>query len=242
MRGDDSLQMPIVGINIPNMGIKAKRPRNPNPRSVRDAPAVYSVPSQPARSLADALFTTTQQRVLGALYGQPQRSFTVSELIASTGAGSGAVQRELAKLVASALLTVRPIGNQKHYQANSAAPIHDELVRILQKTVGLAEPLRDALRSLSKKIVAAFVYGSVAKRNDTAASDVDLLIVSGKLGYPDALVALADVEEKLGRKINPTIYTPAELAKRIKSDNAFVKRVLEQPKIWLIGDEGDLRT
>jgi predicted nucleotidyltransferase len=223
------------------MGTKTTRSRKPKPRSVREAPAAYSVLRQPARGLADALFTTTQQRVLGALYGQPQRSFTVSELIASTSAGSGAVQRELAKLVASGLLTMQPVGNQKRYQANPAAPIHDELVGIVQKTVGLAEPLRAALRPLASKITAAFVFGSVAKRSDTARSDIDVMIVSSKLGYADALTALADVEEQLGRKINPTIYSPAELAKRIKSDNAFVKRVMEQSKIWLIGGEDGLR-
>jgi predicted nucleotidyltransferase len=222
------------------MGTKTTRPRKPKPRSVREASAAYSVVQQPARGLADALFTTTQQRVLGALYGQPQRSFTVSELIASISAGSGAVQRELAKLVASGLLTMQPIGNQKRYQANPAAPIHDELVGIVQKTVGLAEPLRAALQPLAGKITAAFVFGSVAKRRDTARSDIDVMIVSNRLGYADALTAMADVEEKLGRKINPTIYSPAELAKRIKSDTAFVKRVLEQPKIWLIGGEHDL--
>jgi predicted nucleotidyltransferase len=221
------------------MGIKATRPRKPKPRSVREAPAAYSALQKPARGLADALFTTTQQRVLGALYGQPQRSFTVSELIASTSAGSGAVQRELAKLVASGLLTMQPVGNQKRYQANAAAPIHDELVGIVQKTVGLAEPLRAALQPLAGKITAAFVFGSIAKRSDTARSDIDVMIVSGKLGYADALTALADVEEKLGRKINPIIFSRAELAKRVKSDNAFVKRVMEQPKIWLIGGEDD---
>lgn len=223
------------------MGTKTKRPRKPKPRSVREAPAAYSVLMRPAHGLADALFTTTQQRVLGALYGQPQRSFTVSELIALIGAGSGAVQRELAKLVASGLLTMQPVGNQKRYQANPAAPIHDELVGIVQKTVGLAEPLRAALQPLASKITVAFVFGSIAKRSGTAASDIDLMIVSGKLGYADALTALAEVEEKLGRKINPMIYSPAELAKRIKSDNAFVKRVLEQQKIWVIGGEDDLR-
>lgn len=222
--------------------MKAKRSPARAHHGVREGPASYRAEiARRPQSLADALFTTTQQRVLGALYGQPQRSFTVSELIASTSAGSGAVQRELAKLTASGLVTMRPIGNQKHYQANPAAPIHGELVGIIQKTVGLAEPLRDALRPLSKKIVAAFVYGSVAKRSDTARSDIDLMVVSGKLGYADALVALADVEEKLGRKINPTIYSPAELAKRVESDNAFVKRVLDQTKVWLIGGEDDLR-
>ncbi|HVX05931.1 MAG TPA: MarR family transcriptional regulator [Rhodanobacteraceae bacterium] len=233
--------MPTLGINLPNMGTPSRRAPTARHPGVREAPVRYKTTADQPRGLADALFTTTQQRVLGALYGQPQRSFTVSELITSTGAGSGAVQRELAKLVASGLLTVRPIGNQKHYQANPAAPIHGELVGILQKTVGLAEPLRAALRPLSKKIVAAFVYGSVAKRSNTASSDIDVMVVSAKLGYADALVALAEVEEKLGRKINPTIFSPAELAKRIKSDNAFVSRVLEQPKIWLIGGEDDLR-
>jgi predicted nucleotidyltransferase len=222
------------------MGTKTTHPRKPKSRSVREAPAAYSVLQQPPRGLADALFTTTQHRVLGALYGQPQRSFTVSELIAFIGAGSGAVQRELAKLTASGLLTMQPIGNQKRYQANPAAPIHDELVGIVQKTVGLAEPLREALQPLVSKITAAFVFGSVAKRSDTARSDIDVMIVSNRLGYADVLTALAEVEEQLGRKINPTIYSPAELAKRIRSDNAFVKRVMEQPKIWLIGGEHDL--
>ena len=222
------------------MGTQTTRPRKPEPGSAREAPAKYSVAKQPAHGLADALFTTTQQRVLGALYGQPQRSFTVSELIAFIGAGSGAVQRELAKLVASGLLTMQPVGNQKRYQANPAAPIHDELVGIVQKTVGLAEPLRVALQPLASKITAAFVFGSIAKRNDTARSDIDLMVVSARVGYPDVLTALADVEERLGRKINPVIYSPAEFSKR-KSDNAFIKRVLEQPKIWLIGGEGDLR-
>jgi predicted nucleotidyltransferase len=233
--------MPILGNIMPNMGAMAKHPGKPKTRGVRETPAAYPVLKQTTRGLADALFTTTQQRVLGALYGQPLRDFTVSELIASTGAGSGAMQRELAKLVASGLLTMQPVGNQKRYQANPAAPIHDELIGIVQKTVGLAEPLRAALQPLASKITAAFVYGSVAKRNDTARSDIDVMIVSGKLGYADALTAMADAEEKLGRKINPTIYSPAELAKRIKSDNAFVKRVLEQPKVWLIGGIDDLR-
>jgi predicted nucleotidyltransferase len=234
--------MPKTGIIMPNMGSTRKRLPAKAQLGVREAPASYAVRSDAvATGLANALFTTTQQRVLGTLYGQPQRSFTVSELIASTGAGSGAVQREVAKLAASGLLTMQPVGNQKRYQANPAAPIHRELVAIMQKTVSLAEPLRMALQPLAGKITDAFVYGSVAKGNDTAASDIDVMVVSAKLGYADVLGALAGVEEKLGRKINPTIYSHAEIIKRIKSDNAFVKRVLEQPKIWLIGSEDDLR-
>ena len=109
------------------------------------------------RSLADALFTKTQQRVVGAIFGQPERSFYASELIREAGTGSGAAQRELAKLEESGLIVARRIGRQKHYQANAASPLFSELRSIVLKTVGLAEPLRDALKPLSKAIRAAFV-------------------------------------------------------------------------------------
>lgn len=191
-------------------------------------------------SLADALFSGTQQRVLAWLFGQPERSFYATELIGLAGAGSGAVQRELARLAQSGLVTARAVGNQKHYQANPAAPIYTELCAIVQKTVGLAEPLREALAPLAARIRAAFVYGSIAKREDTAASDIDLMLVSDDLAYSDLYAALESVSQRLGRTVNPTIYTPKDLAKRVKSKEAFATRVLAQPKLWLIGGDDDL--
>jgi predicted nucleotidyltransferase len=191
-------------------------------------------------SLADALFSGTQQRVLAWLFGQPERSFYATELIGLAGAGSGAVQRELARLAQSGLVTARAVGNQKHYQANPQAPIYAELCGIVQKTVGLAEPLREALSPLSARIRAAFVYGSIAKREDTAASDIDLMIVSDDLAYSGLYAALEAASHRLGRTVNPTIYTPKELAKRVKGKEAFVTRVLAQPKLWLIGGEDAL--
>lgn len=213
--------MPILGITIPKMGMSAKIPPSPT-------------------SLADALFSGTQQRVLGLIFGQPERSFYATELIVMTGAGSGAVQRELARLVQSGLVTVQPLGNQKHYQANPDSPIYAELCGIAQKTVGLAEPLREALAPLAKRIAAAFVYGSVAKRRDTAASDIDLMLISDKLSYADVFAALEEAGSRLGRPVNPTLMTRKELGKRVAADNAFVARVLAQPKLWLIGGEDDL--
>ena len=192
------------------------------------------------QSLADALFSTTQQRVLGLLFGQPGRSFYATELIGLTGAGSGAVQRELARLEQSGLVTVRRLGAQKHYQANPDSPLFAELCGIMRKTVAVAEPLREALAPLAPCIAAAFVYGSVAKGGDTASSDVDLIIVSDSVTYADAFAALEPISTKLGRTVNPTVYTRRELAKRIKGDNAFVTRVLAQPKVWLIGTDDDL--
>ncbi|WP_217645798.1 transcriptional regulator [Pseudoxanthomonas sp. GM95] len=192
--------------------------------------------------MANALFTQTQQRVLGLFYGQSQRDFSVSELIAATGAGSGAVQRELAKLVNAGLLSVVLTGNQKRYQANVHAPIHHELLGIVQKTIGLAGPMGQALQPLAGDIVAAFVYGSVAKRSDTASSDIDLMVVSDALGYADLMQALDGVSTRLGRPINPTLYTRQDYAKRLRDQNAFLQRVLQQPKIWLIGGMDELAT
>lgn len=192
-------------------------------------------------SLADALFTNTQQRVLGLLFGQPSRSYYVTEIISLAGAGSGAVQRELARLTQSGLVTVRAVGNQKHYQANPKSPLFAELSGIAQKTVGLAEPLRDALHPLAPQILAAFVYGSVAKRQDVAASDIDLMVISDTLSYGDVFATVEAASTRFGRSVNPTILTRKELAKRLKADNAFVSRVMSQPKIWLIGREDDLR-
>jgi predicted nucleotidyltransferase len=192
-------------------------------------------------SLADALFSGTQQRVLGLLFGQPDRSFYATEIIGLAGVGSGAVQRELARLANSGLVTVRPVGNQKHYQANPASPIYAELCGIARKTVGLAEPLRRALTPLASKIKAAFVFGSIAKKTDTAASDIDLMIVSDSAGYADVFLSLETASAELGRTVNPTIYATKELAKRIDQHEAFVTRILAQPKVWLIGGEDDLR-
>ena len=192
------------------------------------------------RSLADALLTKTQQRVLGALFGQPDRSFYASELIREAGTGSGAAQRELARLEESGLIVSRRIGHQKHYQANAASPLFPELRNIVLKTVGLAEPLRDALKPIASAIRAAFVYGSVAKATDQASSDIDLMIVSDSLTYGEVFGALERITRTVGRQINPTVYTAGEFSKRTRTENAFVTRVLEQPKLWIIGSENDL--
>lgn len=192
------------------------------------------------RGLADALFSTTQQRVLGLLFGQPDRSYYASQLIALAGGGSGAVQRELARLEESGLVTVRAVGNQRHYQANPGSVLYDELVGIARKTVGIAGPVGRALKPLARRIAAAFIYGSVAKRSDTARSDIDLMVVSDELSYADLYKVLEPLRVRLGRSVNPTVLTRAELARRTKSGSAFARRVMEQPKIWVIGTERDL--
>ena len=214
-----------MGINMPNMGTKTKTRVSKNRKRT---------------SLADALFSTIQQRVLAYLFGQPERSFFATELIKLAGGGSGAVQRELARLAESGLVTVKRVGTQKHYQADPKSPIYAELRGIAQKTVGLAEPLREALAPLAKRITAAFVFGSVAKRSDTAASDIDVLVLSDRVDYADVFAALQSAEAKLGRTVNPTVHTPASWRKRRKEGNAFVTKIAAQPKVFLVGAEDDL--
>jgi len=197
-----------------------------------------AIPS--TQSLSDALFSGTKQRVLGILYGQPDRSFYARELIKLAASGSGAVQRELATLTGSGLVSVKQVGNQKHYQANANSPIFTELRAIIQKTVGLADPLRQALQALSDEIAAAFVYGSVAKKTDTANSDIDLMVIADDLSYGTLFTALEDASATLGRAVNPTILSRDEFHGRVAKQESFLTRVMEQSKIWILGEERNL--
>ncbi|MEO7726628.1 MAG: nucleotidyltransferase domain-containing protein, partial [Burkholderiales bacterium] len=156
------------------------------------------------------------------MFGQPERSFFATELINLAGAGSGAVQRELQRLVESGLLTVTKLGNQKHYRANREAPIYHELHGIVVKTLGPAGVVRAALAPLETKIETALLYGSVAKGNDGAASDIDVLIVADGITLEAVYAALAPAEKRLGRRISPTLYTLREFQRRRAAGNAFL--------------------
>lgn len=218
------LTVPNMGCIVPIMGtIRTPTQVSPSPRST---PGV-----------ADALFTKVQQRVLGVLLGNPGRSFYANEIIALAASGTGAVQRELARLSGAGLLTVTRVGNQKHFQANASAPVFEELRGIVMKTSGLTDVLRTALATLASDIMAAFAFGSVAKGQDTATSDIDLWVISEHLTYADLFSALESAGTRLGRKVNPTVYSREDLATRHRQGNAFVKRVLAQPKLWVIGGE-----
>ncbi len=188
-------------------------------------------------SLADALFTTTQQRILALLYGQPNRSYFVSELIGLTGSGSGSVQRELRRFASSGLVSVTSIGKQKHYQANPDCPVHHELIGIVRKTVAMVEPIRQALAPLADRIELAMIYGSVVHGMDTATSDIDLLVSADGVMLEELYTALAPVETSLDRKISPTLYTVQEFNARRSAENTFLSRVLADDHLVLMGSE-----
>jgi predicted nucleotidyltransferase len=187
--------------------------------------------------IADALFSKGQQRVLGILFGNIARTFYANEIIARAGAGTGAVQRELARLEAAGLVTVQRIGNQKHYQANAASPVFAELRALVMKTSGLADVLLEVLAPMTEQIDAAFVFGSVARCEDIASSDVDVMVVSDALTYAELFAALESAAPRLGRPVSPTLYSRDELTGRLTAGNAFARQVMEGPRIWLIGDD-----
>jgi predicted nucleotidyltransferase len=195
---------------------------------------------QRAAGVADALFSRVQQRVLGVLFGGPDRSFYANEIIRLAQSGTGAVQRELSRLEAAGIVTTTRVGKQKHYQANAGSPLYEELRGLARKTFGLTDVLRAGLQPIAYDIAAAFVYGSIAKGLDTSTSDIDVLVVSDRVSYSELFSLLEPVSAKLGRKIAPTIYSPDEFRARVKGRNSFMVRILEQPKLWLIGGESDL--
>jgi predicted nucleotidyltransferase len=215
--------VPDLGTIVPNMGMKpaAKRPRK-------------------SANLADALFTPVQQRVLGLLFGQPQRHFQSAELIKLAGSGTGAVHRVLTRLADAGLIAVTHSGNQKHYQANRDSPVFADLQGLIVKTVGVVEPLRQALASKARMIHAAFVYGSVAKRTDRADSDIDLMVISDTLAYPDLFALLQKAETTLGRPVNPNVMTRQEWRKKRAQTDSFAARIAAQPKLFVMGSDDDL--
>lgn len=197
--------------------------------------------STEAVSLSGALFSKVQQRVLALIFGRPERSFYVSEIMRTVDSGTGAVERELSRLQRSGLVSVERIGNQKHYRANSESPIFEELRSLVIKTVAVTEPIRKSLQPYSDKIKTAFVYGSVAKGTDTASSDIDLMVIGDELDYSYLYSASQNAENSLRRKVSPTFLSPRDWQRRISEKGSVVSKISRSPKIFVFGSEKDLR-
>ncbi len=184
--------------------------------------------------LSDTLFTETQRRLLGLLYGKPERSFYLKELLRMTGMGVATIKRELDRMRAAGMLRMNRIGNQHHYQADPQCPIHDELLAIVRKTLGFTEAIREALMPLADRIEWAFVFGSAASGTDTAGSDIDLMII-GEAGFTEVANALYPVQESLGREVNPKIFRRAEWTALLDARDAFAAGVMARPRLDVIG-------
>jgi len=190
--------------------------------------------------LADLLFGRTRGAVLALLYGRADQSFYTREIAREIDASVGAVQRELENLSKVGLILRKSVGSQVHYQANRETPIFPEMRALINKTIGVFGVLSSALRPLSKQIIAAFVYGSVAREQETAQSDVDLMVV-GKATLDQVLSRVSTTEKAIGRSINPTVYSVAEFKSKLATENHFLTSVLKGQKVFLLGDEDELR-
>lgn len=187
-------------------------------------------------SIASALFSDSQVRVFRWLFGQPGRGFHLSELRRLTGLGSASLQRELNRLATAGLVRSERVGNLRRFQANDQSAVFGELAALVRKTLGVAPVLREALAPLAPRLDAAWIYGSIARQTETAASDVDVMLVGDDLPMADVLARLLPLEAQLGRKINPTTFTAAEFQHRRNDPDSFVSRVMAQPILPLIGE------
>jgi len=185
------------------------------------------------------LFGAYRRDVLALLLLHPEESRHVREIARAIGKAPGTLLRELNALAAAGVLTRKPVGNQVHFQANPACPIYEDLRSILKKTVGVADVLREALAPLRDRIRAAFVYGSVARGDERARSDLDVMVV-GEAGFGDVVAALAPAQESLRREVNPNVYPALEFRKKLAAGEPFLKRVLAERKIFIVGGEDDL--
>ena len=178
--------------------------------------------------------------MLGWLFTHPDERYFVRQLTSLVKEDSTNVSRELARLEKTGILVSTKEGKQKYYQANRKSPIYNELHGLIVKTTGVADVLRSALAPLADRIMVAFIFGSIASGNEDRASDIDLMVV-GAISFGKVVSLLTSAEEKLGREINSVVYPLAEFKKKVREDHHFVKAVLEGGKIFLIGDEDELK-
>lgn len=178
-------------------------------------------------------------RVLGWFLSHPDERSFVRQLESLLGEDSTNLSRELARLHALGILICQSEGRHKYYQADRRCPVFPELQQLVLKTSGVADVLRAALTPLNARIRTAFVFGSLAKGEPRAESDIDLMVI-GDVTLRELVSALAEAQRRLGREVNPTVYSPREFAEKAAKAQPFVRSVIQGPKLFVIGDEREL--
>ena len=190
-------------------------------------------------NLSAALFGQTRRALLALLYGHPDEAYYLRQLARAGGLGLGGVQREGKRLAEAGILRRTVRGHQVYYQANAECPVFPELKGLVVKTSGAADVLREALAPLADRIKVAFIYGSMARSQQTNASDLDLMVV-GAVRFGEVVAALNTAQELIHREINPTVYSPAEFRSKLKARHHFLSSVLRNEKAFVMGDEHEL--
>jgi uncharacterized protein len=188
---------------------------------------------------SEVLFGQIRSGTLALLYGRPDQSFYLRQIARHLGASTGAVQRDITQLCKAGLINRIPLGSQVFYQANSNSPVFTEMRGLVTKTMGVHHTLLSLLTPYARKIKVAFVYGSVARQEETAQSDVDLMIV-GDVTLEGLMPTFEKAQEMVGREVNPTVYSPREFRSKTDEGNHFLRSVLKDKKLFLIGSEDEL--
>lgn len=207
---------PISGTYAPNMGARTRR-----------------------TDLGASLFGKARRAILGILFTHTDRSFYFGEIVRAAAVGKGAAQRELEKLLEMGLVLRRREGRQVYYRANLDSPVFPEIRSLMVKTSGVADVLRRAIGPLADRIAVAFIYGSMAKGVEKAESDVDVMVV-GDVSFGEVVEALGKTERALGREVNPSVYPPKEFRRKARAGQRFVKALLEEPRVFIKGDDNEL--
>jgi len=190
--------------------------------------------------LSDVLFGEYRKRILGLLLLHPEEAYYVRELARLTNTSAGTLHKELSKLSDAGILQSKKVGNQQHYSANLQCPIFEELASIFRKTSGLADVIANALSSSRNQIKFAIVFGSVARGEEQANSDIDVMVI-GDVGFGDVVSLLHESQVTLKREINPIVYSIDSFKNRIEKNDSFIKEILNKPKLFIIGSEHELR-
>ena len=190
--------------------------------------------------LETLLGSKLRAKVLGWLFSHPDERYFVRQLTSLLQEDSTNVSRELSRLEKTGILISTTEGRQKYYQANRQSPLFSELHGLIVKTAGVADVLRLALEEKQRQIKVAFIFGSFAAGNENRASDIDVMVI-GRISFGDVVSLLSPIEDRLGRQVNPVVYPVAEFKEKVEEDHHFVSAVLDKEKIFLLGDERELR-
>ncbi|MEA3417399.1 MAG: nucleotidyltransferase domain-containing protein [Thermodesulfobacteriota bacterium] len=190
--------------------------------------------------LAEILSSKIRAEIFRLLFGTSAEELHMREIERRSGYAIGTIQTELKKLLRLDLVKKRKDGNRLYYRANKEHPLYPDIRSLALKTIGLVDILKNALRQDSD-ISIAFVFGSIALHEETAGSDVDLMVI-GKLGLRKLTGMLSGVSEHIGREINPHVLSVNEFVKRKTNREHFITQVLEAPKIFIIGNENEFES
>jgi predicted nucleotidyltransferase len=187
----------------------------------------------------DSLFTSVKQGILGSIYGQPDRWWYLSELASVAGKTPSSLQRELKKLAASGIVRTKREGARVYFQAETQSPLFEPLRMLIERTMGVIENLKQAIEPIAEQIVFAFVYGSVARGEERSRSDIDLIVI-GDVGLAVLARVLRPLEMKFRREFDAKCYSVDEFRSKLDSGNHFLVSILQEPKLFIIGNENDV--